>query len=136
MLEQTTMLDEIRKGFSVFQNYIGMGGKLNKNDANVDAEDFVASVLNTLNSWELVNTNKGVANTACIDLIDKKRRIGVQVSSQKGSEKVNDTIACLERNQSNQSIDRLIVFSLILSRISTRLIKYAPMFPLIGVPML
>ena len=92
----------------------------------MDAENFVADTLNIMNDWKLVNANKGVANTPCIDLIDRQQRIGVQVSSQRDSKKVNDTIACLERHGINQSIDRLIVFSLLPKQARYKIDKACP----------
>src|SRR5438093_1362994 len=86
---------------------------MNLTDTNVHAEDFVAGLLNALHGWSLVNTNKETANYPCIDLIDETRGLGVQVTAEKGSAKLTETIECLERHKLAGKVRYLKVFSLI-----------------------
>src|SRR5215213_1783258 len=85
MLQRETMFDDIRKGLAVYQNYVRPGGTLNLTDTNVHAEDFVAGLLNAIQGWSLVSTNQVTANYPCLDLIDERLGLGVQVTAEEGS---------------------------------------------------
>ena len=85
MLQRETLIAGIRKGLAVLQYFIGPGGTLNLTDSNVHAEDFVAGLLNSINGWSLVSTNKVTANYPCIDLIDVSLGLGVQVTAEGSS---------------------------------------------------
>lgn len=111
MLKAKNMLNEINLGLSALQAYIASYSSLNYSDMNIATEDVVADVLNSLFGWRLVNANKIKPNHECIDLLDPERRIGVQVTSQKGSAKINETLACICCHGLN--LKRLVVFSLI-----------------------
>jgi tetratricopeptide (TPR) repeat protein len=113
MLERETLIEDIRKGLAVIQNYIRPGGKINLTDANVHAENFVAGLLNAIYGWSLVSTNQEAANYPCIDLIDEGRGLGVQVTSEKESPKLTDTVECLDRHGLARKIRQLKVFLLI-----------------------
>ena len=113
MLEKKTQMEDIRVGFSHLQHYIRPGGPTNLTDINVHAEDFVANVLNALHGWDLRNTNRKVSNFPCLDLFGEQAKIGVQVTSEAGSAKINDTLACLEINHMPRQIDQFYHFSLI-----------------------
>ncbi len=71
ILAKEVMIADIRKGLAVLQNYVQPGGTLNLTDTNVHAEDFVASLLNVIQGWNLVSTNRQKANFPCIDLLDQ-----------------------------------------------------------------
>ena len=92
MLQRDTFIEDIRKGLAALQIFILPGGTLNLTDANVQAEDFVAGLLNVIYGWELVSTNRETANYPCIDLIDKKRGLGVGPGTLVGLPVVTGTI--------------------------------------------
>lgn len=113
MLDKQNKLEDIRLGFSVLQNYVRPGGSMNLTDINVLAEDFVANVLNGLHGWDLKNTNESVSNFPCIDLIDETAQIGIQVSSQERSTKINEALSCLEKHEMSKRISHFYHFSLL-----------------------
>ncbi len=92
MLERQTLIEQIRRGLAVYQDYVRPGGTLNLTDTNVHAEDFVAGLLNSIHSWSLVSTNQTTANYPCIDLLDKSLGLGVQVTSEEGSAKLTKIV--------------------------------------------
>ena len=110
MLKAKKMLDDINVGLSTLQSFITTYTQLNYLDTNVAAEDFVADLLNSLFGWGLVNANKIRPNHECIDLLDPDSGIGVQVTSEKGVAKINETLACINCHDLN--LNRLIVFTL------------------------
>ena len=113
MLQNEILVNDIRKGLAYFQAYIKPGPSVNLTDTNVHAEDFVANLLNALFGWNLENTNNAVANYPCIDLIDKSLGCGIQVTAEKGSKKLSETVQCLCKHESAKQIQSLKVFSLV-----------------------
>lgn len=113
MLQNETLINDIRHGLAYFQSYIESGQPVNLTDTNVRAEDFVAKLLNSLFGWNLKNTNDTVANYPCIDLIDESLGCGIQVTAERGSAKLNKTIQCLVKHELAKQIQSLKVFSLV-----------------------
>jgi tetratricopeptide (TPR) repeat protein len=113
MLQRQTMIDDIRRGLAVYENYVRPGGTLNLTDSNVHAEDFVAGLLNGIHGWNLVSTNQATANYPCIDLIDETLAFGVQVTSESGSDKLTKTLECANTHQLAEKVKHLKVFLLI-----------------------
>ena len=113
MLQREIMIADIRKGLAVYQNYVRPGGTLNLTDTNVHAEDFVAGLLNAIYGWNLVNANQATANCPCIDLIDARLGLGVQVTAEAGSDKLTETVECLKTHKLAGKIKHLKVFLLI-----------------------
>jgi hypothetical protein len=74
---------------------------------------FLRDLLNATYCWQLESTNREVSNFPCIDLIDRGRKIGVQISSDTGSGKINDTLKCINRHKLSQQIESLKVFLLL-----------------------
>lgn len=110
MLKTKAMLDEVNLGLATLQNFIRPYTKLNYTDINISAEDLVAGVLNALFGWGLVNANSIMPNHPCIDLLDLGNGVGVQITSEKGVAKINETLACVSRYSLN--LKRLIIFTL------------------------
>ncbi|MFU3619095.1 SMEK domain-containing protein [Pseudomonas paraeruginosa] len=113
MLIADKILDEIIFVLSTFESYIRHRSKLSLTDANISAESLVADLLNALHGWGLNNTNAAISNYPCIDLIDEKNRVGVQVTATTTLKKIKSTINCIERHEFHSKIDRLIIFMLL-----------------------
>ncbi len=113
MLDKKRMIEDIRLGLAVLQSYIRPGGPMNLTDINVHAEDFVGNLLNALNGWDLRNTNKEVSNFPCIDLFGETAKVGVQVTSEKGSAKINEALDCLRKHAMSSKVNKFYHFSLI-----------------------
>ena len=113
MLQNETLINDIRHGLAYFQSYIEHGQPVNLTDTNIHAEDFVANLLNSLFGWNLKNTNNAIANYPCIDLIDESLGCGVQVTAERRSAKLQNTIQCLVRHEMANQIQSLKVFSLV-----------------------
>jgi len=112
MLERKRLISELEAYFAVLDYVVAKSGRSGRYDAHVHSEDFVASILNALHGWALKNVNSEVPNVAAIDLIDHDNRIGVQVSSDKTSRKVNSTLKKLLKSSLRSNIDELIIFLL------------------------
>ena len=89
------------------------GGPLNLTDINVQAEDFVAGLLNAIHGWELVNMNQATTNYPCIDLFDEASKLGVQVTSETSSAKVSGTVECIKAHNLAGQVSQLMVFMIV-----------------------
>ncbi|MFR7839157.1 MAG: SMEK domain-containing protein [Blautia massiliensis (ex Durand et al. 2017)] len=81
---------------------------VNLYDINIIAEDFFPGLLNLIYGYELKNANHLEKNAPAIDLIDRKNRIAVQVTSDNSSTKIRHTIAEFNKNQAYHLYDRLV----------------------------
>lgn len=112
MFERNRLIAELDAYFGVLHYMVAKSGKRGRYDLHVHSEDFVAGILNALHGWKLKNANEKVSNVAAVDLIDREIGIGVQVSSDKTSDKVNSTIKKLLKSPLRTSINKLIIFLL------------------------
>lgn len=110
MLENERLIKEILTGFSNYEIYVKSCGKTGNLDTNKAAEGFVAPLLNAIFGWDLELV--GNVNYPGIDLVDNNQKIGVQVSSDQSSEKVNKTLRVVAESDLRQSIKSLHFFFL------------------------
>jgi hypothetical protein len=77
-------------------------------DANIEAEGFFQSLLNTLFGWSLINGNwDGKSSQDSFDLEDRQNRIAVQVTSTMNAAKIRKTLETFIPNH-RQDFDRLV----------------------------
>jgi tetratricopeptide (TPR) repeat protein len=112
VLDKEQLIQDIRSGLAYLEAYVSSSNKLNLTDTNIHSEDFVGGLLNILYDWNLVNANQDTGNFPCIDLIDSTLGIGIQVTSQTGSGKVNKTLQCLIDHSISNQISSLWLFTL------------------------
>ncbi|EMX0192994.1 SMEK domain-containing protein [Bacillus cereus] len=72
---------------------IKSSGQLNVLNLNIHAEFFYRDLCRILFEWNLENENDVEPNAAAIDLIDKDKKIIIQVSSSATKKKVNETFS-------------------------------------------
>lgn len=65
-------------------------------DVNHIAEDVYCDILGEILDLKLENANNTEPNASAIDLIDKKKKVIVQVSSQRGKGKVDDSLSKID----------------------------------------
>lgn len=82
---------------------IGQRAKLNLLDNAVLAENFYKGLLNKLFGYELENLNVFTSNFEAIDLIDKNRKLVVQVSCSCTNQKIRETLIKDELKKSSYS---------------------------------
>ena len=88
-------------------NSVTIAVRNNLTTSAVVAETTLAGLLNLIFGWELVNANAISRNFPGVDLIDRDRRIGVQVTATCTPEKVRNTIQKVEKL--DIQFDRLIM---------------------------
>ena len=113
LLAKEVLIADIRKGLAILQSYVRPGGRINLTDGHVQSESVVEVLLNQVYGWNVTSTNKDKANYPCIDLIDAGRKLGIQVTAERDSDKVNDTLACLEKHKMAHRVAQLKVLLLV-----------------------
>lgn len=105
MLENESMLREIRVAFSTYETYVKLSGKTAMLDTNKSAEGFLAELLNVTYGWSLRPVKR--VNFPGLDLLDVDSKIGVQVSSDNSADKVNETLETIIQYDLRKHIDQL-----------------------------
>lgn len=112
MLRKKEILDNIVHELTVLSKEIDVKASNNLLEDNVLAEDFYKEILNVCMGWNLVNLNSESNNYPGIDLGDKERRIGVQISSTKTSKKIKDSLDEIVSNNVDHDYDEIYFFIL------------------------
>ncbi|MEV4606759.1 SMEK domain-containing protein [Neorhizobium sp. LMR1-1-1.1] len=73
--------------------------KVGMTDLTKLLENFYREIINDIHDYSLRNANEERSNAPGLDLIDDVRGIGIQVTSQGGSGKINDTLEVLTDEQ-------------------------------------
>ncbi|WP_250255135.1 SMEK domain-containing protein [Chryseobacterium sp. Marseille-Q3244] len=92
MIQSGKYLEEIIEMLSRLQSEIQTANTLGLINISKHSENFVRTLLNLIYNYELENLNKEKANFPGLDLGDKAERIAYQVTAQKKSEKIDDTL--------------------------------------------
>lgn len=81
-------------------------------DLNIVCENLICGLLNLTFGYNLININSKEQNYPGVDLVDYKKRISVQVSSDKSKAKIQKTLDTFSQQQLASEFDRLIFFIL------------------------
>lgn len=121
------------------QSKIKLYNRMNYRDINITSETFFADLLNLIYNFNFLNLNKQSFNSPYVDLYDSKNNVFCQVTSEKTSKKIKETIEGVEnRNDCNNS-SRLIIFLLTekpnyTTQFDTKKIKFDKNSDIIGIP--
>lgn len=112
MMNKEVYLKNIAENLALLSREVSILNAVNLYDINIIAEDFFPGLLNLIYGYELQNANHLGKNAPAIDLIDRKNRIAVQVTSDNSSTKIRHTIEEFNKNQAYHLYDRLVVLIL------------------------
>jgi hypothetical protein len=99
VLTRDYFIGEIVDSLSDIASQASTRGRLGLTDLNKHAEEFFKNVLNHLFSLSLVNLNENRSNAPGLDLGDEANGIAFQVTAERTSAKVNETLAKLTAAQ-------------------------------------
>ena len=92
-MKRRKLFDYIEDLLSVLAFRVERRGKLNILDLHLHSENFYRDFFNLLFNWELVNLTEENQNVEAIDLIDRKNKIIIQVSSTNTKQKIENALA-------------------------------------------
>ena len=93
MLKKELYLKLIVDGLSQLRSQVELLNTINLYDINIASEDFFAGLLNLIYGYHLSNLNDIEKNAPGIDLVDEKKQIMIQVTSDNSSSKIHHTIS-------------------------------------------
>jgi hypothetical protein len=105
-------LKKISNEFAKWRVQIENLNSLNLYDTNLFSENSICNILNAIFDYKLTNINPLIRNSPAIDLIDKKNRIAVQVTSTNSKDKIQKTLDKFFRNDLNKEYDQLFIIIL------------------------
>lgn len=112
MTARKTYMDQIIRQLSVAQNEIEYQCKLGVYDDVHYWEEIARGLLNRCYGFHLRNLNDEKKNYPGIDLGDHEHGIGIQVTAEKGSAKINDTIQTIIGRKVYEEFPHLMFFIL------------------------
>lgn len=91
-MNRTILINKITHLFSILVSNIKLSDKMNLTDDSVNSENIFRDVLNICYNYNLANTNLFKSNYGAIDLKDDENKVIVQVTAQRSTQKVQDTL--------------------------------------------
>ena len=99
MITRGYFIGEIIDELANIANQVDIRTKLNLLELNIHLENFFREVLNILLDIRLQNLNNERSNAPGLDLGDPSKKIAFQITSQKTSAKINDTLKTVLDNK-------------------------------------
>lgn len=110
MISRGYFFGEIIDSLSSISQQVDTRCTLGLTDLNKYLENFFLYILNEALDLQLENINEKRCNAPGLDLVDKKNKIGFQVTSTKTSKKVNETLsAVLKMKERPDTVNILII---------------------------
>jgi len=110
MLQKKTSQDNVAFGLAVLNYYLRFNSKNNLQDSNVAAEELVSELVNILNDTQFLCTAEIKSHYPGIDALDEDKMLGLQITHENTSKKVNEIIDVIRKNNVNNIIDVLYFF--------------------------
>lgn len=109
MISRGFIIGQLIDDLALLQQKITFRNKVGYLDLTKVCEDFFKEILNIVFDYNLVNLNGNRSNEPGLDLGDVCNKIAVQVTSQKKTEKINETLRKIS-DEKRLIYDRFIVF--------------------------
>lgn len=110
MLKRADHLDRIIAALGSLAYYLKLNSAQGFISPAAHLEDFCIPLLGAVYGYNLTNANADQHNTPAIDLIDKERRVGIQVTINDETQKIRDTHRTATDHNLNAKIGELIIF--------------------------
>lgn len=72
---------------------------INEYGLNIHGENYFRDVFNFVYGYNFINDNFESQNSACVDLVDKKRKLAYQITTTRTKEKIKNTFNALKKEQ-------------------------------------
>lgn len=119
MISRGFIIGQLIDDLALLQQKITFRNKIGYLDLTKVCEDFFKEILNVILDFNLSNLNANRSNEPGLDLGDLHNKIAVQITSQRKTEKINDTLRKIS-NENRLIYDRFIVFIIGQNKIFTQ----------------
>ncbi|MCX6874376.1 MAG: SMEK domain-containing protein [Verrucomicrobia bacterium] len=106
-------MDRITNAFGQLESYLKLNSGQNLNSPAGLAEDLCVPLLKLVYGYDLVNVNAEDNSAAAIDLLDRARRLAVQVTVKATAGKIRDTLRAIPKSAFKHEFDRIIILFLV-----------------------
>ncbi len=106
-MSRQELIVKIKQKLSEISTEIQFAVKANLLDFNCILEDILIPLLNELLDSNLQNTNRQKSNFPGIDLLDRNKKVGFQVTSDSSASKIKETINKIVSNNLDKEINEL-----------------------------
>lgn len=103
---EKTMVDLRQKAFNSISRVLAITRydieqrqKVNDLGLNIHAENYFRDVFNFVYEYDFVNDNFENRNSACVDLVDKNRKLAYQITTTRTIEKLENTFKALKKEK-------------------------------------
>ena len=112
MINKKKYVEYVIDKIALLRAEISSLNKQGYNDANLYCENIVKNIMNIVYDYDLINLNSIKNNYPGVDLGDYQKKIAVQVTSTKTSQKVNKSLEKIEDNNIRDDFDIIYIFIL------------------------
>jgi tetratricopeptide (TPR) repeat protein len=112
-MNRVSTIDSITTAFSQLESYLKLNSGQNFNTAAGLAEDFCVPLLKLVYGYDLINANAEAKSAAGIDLLDRTRRLAVQVTVNDTTEKIRDTHRTVPGSKFAAQFNKVIILFLV-----------------------
>lgn len=123
MNDRKTAFDIISRVLAITKYDIEQHQIINDQSLNIHGENYFRDILNFIHQWELENTNFKSSNSHCIDLIEREKKIAIQITTTRSKKKIENTFRAIRKLKLNDYEIR-IYFLLEKANLKKETIKY------------
>ena len=123
MNDRKTAFDIISRVLAITRYDIEQHQIINDQSLNIHGENYFRDILNFIHEWELENTNFKSSNFPCIDLIEREKKIAIQITTTRSKEKIENAFKAIREFKLNDYEIR-IYFLLEKANLQKETIKY------------
>jgi hypothetical protein len=111
-MSSNSLFDNIHKRFIAYESFLSTSNKLGLGNESAFAENHMSELLKHVFGWKTVNGNEDKMNQEGYDLVDRKKKIFVQITANRSySTKVKMTVKTFKKQQTeNPGYSFYIVF--------------------------
>lgn len=104
------LIHRITRALAQLESYLKLNSRQNLNSPAVLAEDLWVRPLNLIFDCNLANENAETPNAAAVDLVDRQKRITVQITINDTTEKIRDTHRKASALNFATAFEKIIIF--------------------------
>lgn len=112
MINHAEKMLSIKKYLARFETYVRISNLNNEYDINKYSEDFLIPLLKIAYNWDLINLNREEKNAKALDLLDLKRKVGIQVTSETSIDKIKSTLLKYSSSSYKNKVSKIYFFFL------------------------
>ncbi|MGN6294794.1 MAG: SMEK domain-containing protein [Chitinophagaceae bacterium] len=111
-MNRAALLLEIKTFLARFETFVRLSNLSNEFDINKISENFIIPIFKLAYGWDLLNLNDEKKNAKALDLIDNKRKIGIQVTSDTSNAKIKETLKKFVSSEYEKRVNKVYMYFL------------------------